>query len=230
MPDERPTAALTRAEHETLHDRVYREVKRAIMSGAIAPGATITIRSLAAALGTSPMPVREALRRLVAERALDMLPTRSVTLPVMTPAKFDEICRLRIAIEGMVAEAATPRLAPESVRRMKQLDDKMSRLEKRFTPEYLACNQEFHFTLYQAAGLPLAMAMIESLWLQSGPLLNHVMTQYGERLGNEHHGAALKALARRDGPAVRAEIEADIREAGEIILSLLASESGRASL
>src|SRR5262249_50641976 len=80
-----------RLERETLHDRAYDEIKKAIMSGSILPGSTITIRSLAGALGTSPMPVRDALSRLVAERALEVLPTRSVTLPFMTAAKFAEI-------------------------------------------------------------------------------------------------------------------------------------------
>src|SRR5690606_26080621 len=63
---------------------VYRELRNAIMSGAIMPGTTVTIRALAKALGTSQMPAREALRRLVAEHALEMLPNRTVKLPVVT--------------------------------------------------------------------------------------------------------------------------------------------------
>ncbi len=71
---ERPAFGLARLERETLHERAYDEVKKAIMGGAIAPGEPMTIRALAKALGTSVMPVREALRRLVAERALELLP------------------------------------------------------------------------------------------------------------------------------------------------------------
>ena len=82
-----PDFQVSKLERETLHDRAYLELKKAIMSGAIRPGATITIRAMATALGTSPMPVREALRRLVAERALEMLPTRSVTLPLMVASR-----------------------------------------------------------------------------------------------------------------------------------------------
>src|SRR5262245_12360833 len=114
----RPTGGLpgktdfrvAKLERETLHERAYLELKKAIMSGAIRPGATITIRAMAAALGTSPMPVREALRRLVAERALVVLPTRSVILPMMSHEQFDEVCRLRVALEGLVAEEGARRL------------------------------------------------------------------------------------------------------------------------
>jgi DNA-binding GntR family transcriptional regulator len=84
-----PALRISKLEREKLHDRAYLEVKKAIISGAIRPGVTITIRAMAAALGTSPMPVRKALRRLVAERALVMLPARSVTVPRMTAEQFD---------------------------------------------------------------------------------------------------------------------------------------------
>jgi DNA-binding GntR family transcriptional regulator len=79
LASDEPALRISKLERERLHDRAYLEVKKAIMCGAIRPGATITIRAMAAALGTSPMPVREALSRLVAERALVMLPTRYIS-------------------------------------------------------------------------------------------------------------------------------------------------------
>jgi DNA-binding GntR family transcriptional regulator len=212
---------VARLERETLHDRAYLEVKKAIMSGAIMPGSTITIRAMAAALGTSPMPVREALRRLVAERALEMLPTRSVSLPVMTAEKFEEVSRIRIALEGLVAETAAARIADTSIRHMRQINDEMLLPRVQRSPAYLAKNQEFHFTLYQAAGMPVAMSIIESLWLQSGPLLNHVLSDLGFRAANDHHGAMLAALAKGSGKATRAAVEADIADAAAVIVQLL---------
>jgi hypothetical protein len=65
-----PALRISKLERETLHERAYLEVKKAIMSGAIRPGVTITIRAMAAAPRHVPHAVREALRRLVAERAL----------------------------------------------------------------------------------------------------------------------------------------------------------------
>jgi DNA-binding GntR family transcriptional regulator len=215
---------IARLARETLHDRAYDEIKKAIMSGAIMPGSTITIRALAAALGTSPMPVRDALSRLVAERALELLPTRSVSLPVMTVEKFSEIATLRVAIEGLVAEAGTGRLAPSALIAMTQLNEEMTRPKIRRSPAYLAKNQEFHFALYQAAEMPVAMAIIESLWLQTGPLLNHVMNEHGFQAASDHHGAALAALKRRDGAGVRRAIQEDITEAAQTILAILARE------
>ena len=223
-----PALRISKLERETLHDRAYLEVKRAIMSGAIRPGATITIRAMAAALGTSPMPVREALRRLVAERALVMLPSRSVTVPLMTAEQFDEIARIRIAIEGMVTEKAAGLITPEALRRMQQAQTEMSRLKPQHTSVYLAKNQGLHFTLYQAARMPIAMQMIESLWLQAGPLLNLALSEIGFRSGQDHHRELLDALAKRSVKAARAAIEADITDAARIIREFLASPSSAA--
>ena len=216
-----PDFQVSKLERETLHDRAYLELKKAIMSGAIRPGATITIRAMATALGTSPMPVREALRRLVAERALEMLPTRSVTLPLMTAERFDEISRLRIALEGLATEAGAQNLTREALRRLQQAHAEMNRMKN--VGEYLAKNQEFHFTLYQAAGMPVALQMIESLWLQAGPLLNLAIGEYGFEGAQDHHRELLDQLAKHNVKGARSAIEADITDAARIIRAYLAS-------
>lgn len=218
---ERPAFGLARLERETLHERAYDEVKKAIMGGAIAPGEPMTIRALAKALGTSVMPVREALRRLVAERALELLPNRSVTLPVMTAGKFDEIVRIRLALEGMMAETAAQHITQDELKRMTRLNDEMIVKLRQGAKKYLALNQEFHFQLYLAARMPQAMSIVETLWLQIGPFLHHVKTDFGRPDFLGHHETMLKALGRRDGNKARTAIEADISEAAQIILNSL---------
>ena len=218
---QRPAFGLARLERETLHERAYDEVKKAIMGGAITPGEPMTIRALAKALGTSVMPVREALRRLVAERALELLPNRSVSAAGDDRREVRGDVRIRIALEGMMAETAAARIADTSIRHMRQINDEMLLPRVQRSPAYLAKNQEFHFTLYQAAGMPVAMSIIELLWLQSGPLLNHVLSDLGFRAANDHHGAMLAALAKGSGKATRAAVEADIADAAAVIVQLL---------
>ena len=210
-------------ERETLHDSAYFELKKAIMSGAIRPGATITIRAMAAALGISPMPVREALRRLVAEQALVMLPTRSVSVPLMTSGQFDEICWIRVNLEGRVTEAAAKLISPEELRSMHQAHAVMSQLKRQDTAKYLAKNKEFHFLLYRAARMPVALKIIESLWLQVGPHLNLALSEFGFRAGQDHHRELLEALTRRNVKAARGAIESDIADAAGIIREFLDS-------
>lgn len=78
------------------------------MVGRFDPGQTLTIASLADSFGTSHMPVREALRRLAAENALEIAPNGSARVPAISKARLDDLCRARIAIEGLAAELAVP--------------------------------------------------------------------------------------------------------------------------
>jgi DNA-binding GntR family transcriptional regulator len=203
----------------TLNDEVYEQLKQAIMSGTILPGSTMTIRSLAASFGISLMPVREALRRLVAEHVLIMLPNRSVALPVITPERFREITRIRVSLEALAAEEGTSRIAAGDIDRMAALNTAMEQPTASQSPDYLKHNRDFHFALYAASGLRTLVSMIESLWLQIGPLLTIQQQAFAESAPavQVHHRAALRALRRRDGKAAGAAIAADIQDAATII-------------
>src|ERR1700757_2007320 len=83
---------LQRIEHKHLQEQVHARMRQALIDGQFKPGQVLTIRYLAEQLGTSIMPVREALHKLTVERVLDLLPTRSVRVPVLSVAEFAEIC------------------------------------------------------------------------------------------------------------------------------------------
>src|ERR1700738_4363481 len=64
-------------DNTTLRERVYRALKQAILEGRFSPGETLPTRSLAEVLGTSVMPVRDAMLRLNAEGGVEGLPNRA---------------------------------------------------------------------------------------------------------------------------------------------------------
>ena len=87
-----------------------RRLRHAIMTGRFPPGLAVTIRGLAALLEVSAMPVREAMRRLVAERALDILDNRRVRVPAMDEGRFSTLIAARILLEQEAARRALPRV------------------------------------------------------------------------------------------------------------------------
>src|SRR5688572_6772507 len=93
----------------TMQERVYQELRHALYQGRFMPGEVLTIRSLAVALGTSPMPVREAIQRLVSEKALVQMPNRTTRVAELTAGEFDEWTRIRMEIEGYAAQRAALR-------------------------------------------------------------------------------------------------------------------------
>ena len=67
----RSSLGLGAIQRETLNDRVYQQLRTMIMSGAVSPGKELKLRELAKELHVSLMPVRDAIGRLVVERAQD---------------------------------------------------------------------------------------------------------------------------------------------------------------
>jgi DNA-binding GntR family transcriptional regulator len=210
---------MPKLQRNTLNEEVYQQLKQALMTGRIAPGSTMTIRSLAKSFGISPMPVREALRRLVAEHVLVLLPNRSVSLPIITRERFREITRIRTSLEGLAAEEATPLVTADAMKRMAALNDEMELPGQTKRPEYLVKNREFHFCLYQSSRLPTLVKIIEALWLQIGPLLTIQQAEFASSgvIVQTQHRRLLKALKKGDAAEARDAIVSDIEDAAKII-------------
>ncbi|MEA2851488.1 MAG: hypothetical protein QOE02_1507, partial [Rhodospirillaceae bacterium] len=91
---------------ETLAQRAHRELRAALMRGDFLPGTALTLRGLAERLGTSIMPVREAVSRLAAEQALELQPNRAIVVPELSRREIDELWRIRCLIESDAAAIA----------------------------------------------------------------------------------------------------------------------------
>lgn len=167
-------AKVQRIRSTTMLEQVYRELRTALLEGRFVPGEALKIRNLAADLGTSEMPVREALQRLVAERALVQTPNRSMSVPTMTRSSFDEIIAIRKSVEGLAASLAAQRVSTEELDEITKLNDAyFAAIEQRNSAEMLICNHHFHAAIYESAKAPLLMDIINSLWLRFGPFVAH---------------------------------------------------------
>lgn len=205
-----------------LHDAAYERMRQSLMDGHFMPGQRFTIRALATVFGTSPMPVRDALKRLVAEHALDLGPNRSVVLPEMSRARFLEILEIRLAVEPKIAMRAASKIGPDVIERMVQDHAAMCRaLETGNAPEYLACNRRFHFRLYEAAQTQVMLPVVESMWMQIGPHLNQIFRARDGATANadHHHNALIRALRRQDAQAAAKAVWDDLSNAADAILA-----------
>lgn len=211
---------------ENVQEKIYQNIRQALLAGRFMPGERLKIRDLAAEWGSSAMPVRTALQRLVAEGALEGEQQRSVRVPLMTGERFEHILQVRLSLEGQAAELATQRIRPEQIEQLRVCIEQMEQaLQVRDVSAYLHENSRFHLILYQACGNPILLRMIESLWLQVGPFFNHLFTEADLSLRlNDFHGDALQALEAGNSAAVRQAIEQDLSFFGRFLLNLLALE------
>ncbi|HUG58082.1 MAG TPA: GntR family transcriptional regulator [Candidimonas sp.] len=200
--------------HTSVNEAVYRRLRNHLMRGDYAAGEILGIQELADAFGTSAMPVREALRRLAAQRAVEPMKSRSMQVPVISEERLEDIKRARVLIEGTVTSWAVAHITPDELALLQDLAKQIghSLANPDSINEGLDNNQLFHFTIYKAARSDSMMAMIESLWLQSGPYLRATrqLMHSDERPSAEFHARIVEAIAQRDAAGARAAMESDI--------------------
>ncbi|MFN4087990.1 MAG: GntR family transcriptional regulator [Alphaproteobacteria bacterium] len=208
---------------DTLAEQVYEQLRRSLLTGGLRTGQQLTIRTLASSLGVSATPVREALGRLVAEGALAFGPNRTVHVPVLTPDQASEIYEIRIPLEGMLAEAAARRIPGDILPELAAIAERHdAALDVEDYATSVRMVFEFKSMLYQTAGLPIALKIVEGLWLRTVPHIHLLYPMSREtRTGVRCHRDAVSALRAGDAPGVRAAMQRDLIEHRLILLDVL---------
>jgi DNA-binding GntR family transcriptional regulator len=211
-------------ERRTLQHNVYDYLCEALMSGEYAPGERLTVRGVAAAAGTSVMPVREAFRRLTSEGAFEPLSTGATRVPMFDLPKLQDLIEIRLTVEGLAARRAAERLPAEEYRLLEQLNHVILKAAADGDRAGAArANERFHFGIYRAAQSAELLRIIEHLWLQVGPYLAWLLKQRGpwaRRLEGarafRHHKDILDALRRHDAQRAEVAMRADLMISAEI--------------
>lgn len=208
----------------SLQEQAYEQLRSAIMGGLMKPGTSLTIRSIAAAIGTSPMPVRGALQRLENEGALVARGAkRTLEIPKMTRAEYLELRDIGIQLEGMAAERAAQEIKQHELDRLEAHCAAMqAAAEANDLEAYLAANWDFHLTIYQASRLDTLVSFIEKRWLRIGPYVRMMMPDHQSLVASmPNHWNALDALKRRDGKAAQHAIASDLEDCAVTLLNYL---------
>ncbi|HYD89819.1 MAG TPA: GntR family transcriptional regulator [Vitreimonas sp.] len=215
---------------EGLNTAVYNELRTRLVTGRMSPGHELSTRSIAAELGVSQTPVRDALSRLAAEGAVAIRSKRRIRVPAMTAERFDDLLRCRLLLEPEAAALALPHLEAAHMRALREIDAKLdAAILSGDADAYMQCNHAFHFTLYRAQNRRTLLQLIETLWLQFGPFMRLVYGRVANAPLNDNHQAAIAAIQARDADALRAAIAADIGDGmGLISRTGLVSEDGLA--
>ncbi|WP_117194254.1 GntR family transcriptional regulator [Rhizobium terrae] len=195
-------------------DHAYTALKEKLIRGAFRPGEKLTVRKIAQDFGLSSTPARDALNRLVTERALIYAGPKTVVVPSLTLSQLREVTDMRLALEGLAAEKATEKFPVGALDRLENIQGRINAaLDQKDYPEALWANKEFHFLLYGYSNMPILVATIEQLWLRIGATLNDLYPGFAiTRSGANNHRAAMEGLQNHEPAEVRAAIETDIRD------------------
>lgn len=211
-----------RIERETVQDSVYSALRDKLMRGGFEPGQKLKIAELASAFGTSTMPVREALNRLVAERAIESTRNRSVRVPALSEDALQDLMEARYAVEGLAVARAAANMTSATLATLRRLIDAQSVTDAEHVSEASAeQNRAFHFTIYRQSESTVLLPIIESLWLQFGPYLRVASERFDGRegRGTNFHVEIVDALARADANGARSALESDIGRAFDLVMT-----------
>jgi DNA-binding GntR family transcriptional regulator len=209
--------------HRRVADEVYERLREDVVTGRRAPGDRIDPTEVAASLGVSRTPVREAVLRLDAEGLVERQPYRGVVVAGIDLAAAADVVAVRLQLETLAVRAAVPRLTPEHLALMAdahaQLQTAMSGDDAQ--ESFRRLNREFHLALYRASGSPALVRMIEDLASQAERVRLHFDVRRGPAVHD--HADILEACRVGDVDAVVAATREHL--IGPYLLMLPAGES-----
>ncbi|GAA1845353.1 GntR family transcriptional regulator [Actinomadura bangladeshensis] len=204
---------------DSLADQVVGRIREAIHEGRYPPGARLVERTLAAELGVSHIPVREALTRLTDEGLVQRTPRRGARVAALTPRELDELSSLRIVLERFVVTRVQERLTAAEEKELRRMVASMRRAAARgdFGRLY-DLDQQFHERLWELADHRMLGEVVTGLRGRIGAFLRAATAALEPEALERHassHDELLDAIASGDAEAGCAEMSRHIELATE---------------
>lgn len=199
-----------RIESSSMGERVTSELRRAIISGSLAPGQEFALREIAGMLGTSFIPVREALRSLESEGLVTTRTGRSAMVTPLDAGDLAAVYRLRRVVEPEIAGRSCQLLSADELARLETQAHSFGDEELGIDEIYEA-HHEFHLSLLAPAATEWDVRVLSTLWRAGERYIRigfrALDTQPAEHDRREHaHEELLEAFRTREPRVVRRAI------------------------
>jgi DNA-binding GntR family transcriptional regulator len=205
----------SRLSHRPLREVVAEEIRAMIVSGAIAPGERLVEDKLAAELGVSRNPVREAIRSLEATGLVDVIPRKGAYASLVEADDVRQIQELRAEINGWAAELAATRRSDDDLRRMRAcIATGRSSSNDGDAVRAAEQHREFHLIMEAAAGNPYIMLVLNPLRHRTEMVFSVLLHRRGALAWDEHEEIC-DAIAEGDPVRARRLVEHHILSALE---------------
>jgi DNA-binding GntR family transcriptional regulator len=150
--------------HRTLAEKAFDTLHSAIIRGELRPGARLPIEELAELLEMSPMPIREAVRRLDAAGLVENVPHRGARVTELSIKDLAEVYEARLALEVLAIRRAAERFTSEHERNARRCLEVLNAHADDNSTRTSAAHEDFHFALYQAADSAWLLRLIRPAW------------------------------------------------------------------
>jgi DNA-binding GntR family transcriptional regulator len=207
-----PIAAMTKSE------AAYRAIRERIFDGRLQPGAVLNQEALAASLGLSTTPLREALRRLESEGLVELKAHRDMLIAPLTLRELHELYALRLQLDPYAGALAAEKASTETLSEVVGLADAPV---SGTAADRLAANRVFHRAIYAASGNLLLVQLLDSLWDRTDRYRLLLVQEEAHvfAVAREHQAIA-RALMRRNAERVRQLLSRHVAAAERLIVQI----------
>jgi DNA-binding GntR family transcriptional regulator len=214
-----PASAIAR----TASSAVTQLLRQSLDHGRWPAGAPLRQEEIAAELGVSRVPVREALFQLQAEGLVQVVPNKGVYVRSVSAADLREWFRLRALIEGDVLAEAVPRHTPATINRLETVQAALDKAKS--VADWIAGDREFHEALYAPADRPESMAIVRRLRFLVDRFYFARMKPTTRTQGwHQEHHALIRAVKRHDAAAAAKLLVAHLAETERSALAALPAD------
>ena len=219
-------------ERQRKGDAIYLALKRQLLRGEYALGASLSVQELVVSVRTSRQPVMEALKRLQAEGFVDVIPQVGCRVATPSPEEALDFYEVFATMEGLVSRLAAERRQPEGVDEMRFMVARMQdglHAGQFDNARYAELNRDFHSSIHRCADSREARMAAEMYWDRSDFLIASTRPPFWrtnmDRAQDEHE-ALFHAVEAGNGPAAQALAYRHIRSFGEAVAEHLFRVNG----
>lgn len=215
----------------TMQEHALAWLRQAIVAGDLAPGQRIGQEEIAARIGTSLVPVREALQVLAGEGQVTYRPRRGYVVTELRWADLEEIYGLRALLEDRAVRAALPKIDAAGLAAMRAAAaDCAAAAESGDVAAELAANRRFHFHLFDPADQPHTLRLIRLLWDSTEAYRALYYNDAAERrAADAAHRRILRAVKGGDPDRLAAELDAHRERALATLRGILEDPAAHAA-
>ncbi|HEX6048866.1 MAG TPA: GntR family transcriptional regulator [Gemmatimonadaceae bacterium] len=198
-------------------------IRDGILHGTYAEGEPLRQDALAAELGVSRIPIREALRQLETEGLVTFSPHRGAVVSILSLAEIEEVFDIRANLEPDLLRRAIPRLTTYQLDQADEILDRYAAaLASADVSQWGELNWQFHSSLYAPAERPISLSILQRLHQQSDRYLRmQLALTHGETRANEEHRAIAAAARAKDVKRACQLMREHISGAGRLLLAFL---------
>jgi DNA-binding GntR family transcriptional regulator len=217
---------------QSLVDALAERIEAAIMSGDLQPGAKLSEQALAASLGVSRGPLREAIRRLEGRKLLQRTPNIGVRVASLSPSDLYEVLQVREALEGMACALAAVNMTDEELAALSELLEQHQ--QQKSVQEGTGYYQEskdfdFHFRIVKGSrNARLVQMLCEDLYYLLRVYRYKSSTKPGRaKQALREHKDIVAALMRRDPVEAERKMRLHIGNARQYVEEQMKEAAGR---